>query len=100
MGQVVMPKGVEHDTHPDNIRAAPPRQVEGTAPGADSAGPSPAPAAPVPARASSAPGASPSAQPELRSLGEYRILRRLGEGGMGAVFLGYDGKHGRQVALK
>jgi serine/threonine-protein kinase len=38
--------------------------------------------------------------PDLRALGEYRILRRLGEGGMGAVYLGYDGKHDRQVALK
>jgi serine/threonine-protein kinase len=36
----------------------------------------------------------------VRSLGEYRVLRRLGEGGMGAVYLTYDGKTGRQVALK
>src|SRR6202034_1782159 len=35
-----------------------------------------------------------------RNLGEYRVLRPLGEGGMGAVYLGYDGKHVRHVALK
>jgi serine/threonine-protein kinase len=35
-----------------------------------------------------------------RSLGEFRILRRLGEGGMGSVFLGYHEEQGQQVAIK
>src|SRR5260370_14917162 len=37
---------------------------------------------------------------ELRSIAEYRIFRRLGEGGMGAVYLGYNEKEGQQVAIK
>jgi serine/threonine-protein kinase len=37
---------------------------------------------------------------DIRILGEYRILRRLGEGGMGAVYLGYNGRDDRQVAIK
>jgi serine/threonine-protein kinase len=36
----------------------------------------------------------------LRSLGEFRILRPLGEGGMGFVFLGYHEGRGEQVAIK
>src|SRR6516165_4306079 len=44
---------------------------------------------------------SPSEPPhELRSLGEFRILRRLGEGGMGSVYLGYHEELGQQVAIK
>src|SRR5262245_12306138 len=37
---------------------------------------------------------------ELRSLGDYHLLRRLGEGGMGAVYLGYDERNDRRVAIK
>ncbi len=35
-----------------------------------------------------------------RSLGEFRILRPLGEGGMGFVYLGYHEGRGEQVAIK
>lgn len=44
------------------------------------------------------PAADPLPQP--RSVGDYRILRRLGEGGMGAVYLGYHEGESRQVAIK
>jgi serine/threonine protein kinase len=37
---------------------------------------------------------------DLRVLGDYRILRRLGEGGTGSVFLAYHEKENRQVAIK
>ena len=44
--------------------------------------------------------APPQADDELGRLGEYRILKILGHGGMGVVFLGEDSKLRRKVAIK
>ncbi len=51
-----------------------------------------------PTRNPARPPVEPPAEP--RQLGEFRILRRLGEGGMGAVYLAYNERTDRQVALK
>lgn len=37
---------------------------------------------------------------EIGVLGKYRILKELGRGGMGGIFLGYDEKLKRRVAIK
>lgn len=37
---------------------------------------------------------------EPKQMGSYRILRLLGQGGMGAVYLGFDPEIDRQVAIK
>ncbi len=37
---------------------------------------------------------------EVGTFGRYRVLKKLGQGGMGAVFLGYDASLERKIALK
>jgi serine/threonine protein kinase len=60
---------------------------------------------PLPSPGSSEPESEPRFAPaerqgEFGRLGRYRVLRKIGQGGMGAVYLGFDQGLQRKVALK
>lgn len=55
----------------------------------------------VPGRGSLPPPSEPLPSPELpERIGNYQVMRRLGKGAFGEVFLARDPRLGRQVALK
>ena len=58
--------------------------------------------APPQAAHAAPPSAEPASTdgPELRRIGDFQILRHLGQGGMGSVFLGYQEEERQQVAIK
>src|SRR5690242_20356784 len=66
-------------------------------PGGQGAGPSPA--APVAAPATVMP-AAPDIPAELRELAQYEVLRELGRGGMGIVYLARNKLMAREEVLK
>ena len=42
----------------------------------------------------------PAARPVPQVVGRYRVVKVLGQGGFGSVFLAYDDQLERQVAIK
>ncbi len=53
-----------------------------------------------PARNKKSDGAATDTVEDVSKIGNYRLLRRLGEGGMGEVFLGYQERDNEYVAIK
>jgi serine/threonine-protein kinase len=56
--------------------------------------------APAPAAPAAAPAAARKDPFEGRTIGTWRVVRRIAKGGMGAVYLGEHAQTGRKVAIK
>jgi serine/threonine protein kinase len=57
-------------------------------------------AAPLPGSLEEGPNQPPVAAPELGQVGEFRLLREIGRGGMGIVYEAHQSSLNRRVALK
>ncbi|HMF16660.1 MAG TPA: serine/threonine-protein kinase [Gemmataceae bacterium] len=89
------------DTVPYNPASAPPRPVmdETIAQDEDEAPPAKKPAPKAAPKSAAQPAPAPAKTKEI-VMGDYRLTKKLGQGGMGAVYLGHQVSLDRPVALK